>query len=144
MQVLWKQLHQHAAGRVGSTDAVLFSLNFYEFNDRHPWPADTRQTKVSSCSMWWMVKLTGMDFSIRISGPWALFWHKRCMFTVVGRQLSRCRGWPMTSFFFAVLSRCTLNITFVVVSIFFNFHPYLGKMNPFWRAYFSTGVETTN
>ena len=23
---------------------------------------------------------------------------------------------------------------------FWNFHPYLGKMNPFWRAYFSKGL----
>ena len=23
---------------------------------------------------------------------------------------------------------------------FWNFHPHLGKMNPFWRAYFSTGL----
>ena len=25
--------------------------------------------------------------------------------------------------------------------IFFLFHPYLGKMNPFWRAYFSDGLK---
>ena len=25
--------------------------------------------------------------------------------------------------------------------IFFEFHPYLGKMNPFWRAYFSRGLK---
>ncbi len=29
----------------------------------------------------------------------------------------------------------------VVVSNIFYFHPYLGKMNPFWRAYFSKGLK---
>ncbi len=31
--------------------------------------------------------------------------------------------------------------TWVVVSNIFYFHPYLGKMNPFWRAYFSKGLK---
>ena len=30
---------------------------------------------------------------------------------------------------------------FMVVSNMFYFHPYLGKMNPFWRAYFSDGLK---
>ena len=29
----------------------------------------------------------------------------------------------------------------VVVSNIFYFHPYLGKMNPIWRAYFSNGLK---
>ena len=29
----------------------------------------------------------------------------------------------------------------MVLSIFFYFHPYLGKMNPFWPAYFSNGLK---
>ena len=31
----------------------------------------------------------------------------------------------------------------VVVSTIFHFHPYLGKMNPFWRSYFSKWVGST-
>ena len=32
-------------------------------------------------------------------------------------------------------------VFWAVVSNMFYFHPYLGKMNPFWRAYFSDGLK---
>ena len=60
--------------------------------------------------------------------------------------------WVVVSLFNRPLQRSPINqpgfhgkshmMIWVAVSDIFNFHPNLGKMNPFWRAYFSDAVET--